>query len=179
MVIGEGSASWTMVHDLAARLPAMILPRWLRNVSYPVFIDDVVAGLLGALTLECTGSLCLDIPGAERITHRDMLNRTAAAMGHDRVMVNVPILSPRLSSYWIALVTRVDLSLAKELVEGVRHNLEPGDSLAWDVIGHQPMELDRAVELALADDGADKIPTAATEARLRELGTKFAERAAS
>ena len=170
MVIGAGSASWTMVHDLAHRLPAMLLPRWLLNSSYPIAVEDVVVGLLAALELPGRGCRVFELPGAERVTHREMLVRTAAAMGRKSRMLTVPVLTPRLSSYWIALVTRTDLAMAKELVEGVRFDLEPTGVSLWDQGAHAPMALDAAIRLALADDGTGDSPSPALSARLEELG---------
>lgn len=166
MVIGAGSASWVMVRDLARRLPAMVLPRWLRNTSFPIAIEDVVFGIVAALALPPAASAIYDLPGLERLTHRDMLIRAAAAMGHRRLMISVPVLTPRLSSYWIALVTRTSLAMAKELVEGVRHDLEPLDRSLWDEIGHRPMSLDDAIRRALADEAEPVVPSLAMRARL-------------
>ncbi len=153
MIIGAGSASWVMVRDLARRLPAMVLPRWLRNTSYPIAIADVVHGIVAALDLPRTGSRIYELPGPERVTHREVLSRAAAAMGRHRLMLSVPILTPRLSSYWIALVTRTSLSMAKELVEGVRSNLEPTGESLWSHLDHQPMPVDEAIARALAEEG--------------------------
>lgn len=166
MVIGAGSASWVMVRDLARRLPAMVLPRWLRNTSFPIAIEDVVYAIVAAISLRSRGSRIYELPGRERVTHRDMLIRVAAAMGHHRFMINVPILTPRLSSYWIALVTRTNLALARELVEGVRTNLEPVHESLWVEIGHVPMPIDEAIRRALADDDDVTVPSAAMRARL-------------
>ncbi|MEJ7600943.1 MAG: hypothetical protein WKG01_23760 [Kofleriaceae bacterium] len=166
MVIGAGSASWIMVRDLARRLPAMVLPRWLRNTSFPIAIEDVVSGIVAALALPARGSRIYELPGLECLTHREVLIRAATAMGHKRWMISVPILTPRLSSYWIALVTRTSLTMAKELVEGVRANLDPtGDSL-WDELGRRPMPIDEAIRRALADETAANVPSPAMRVRL-------------
>lgn len=170
MIIGAGSASWTMVRDLARRLPAMLLPRWLKNSSYPIAVEDVIAGLLAALALPITGSHVFELPGPERVTHRDVLARTAAAMGRKRFMLSVPVLTPRLSSYWIALVTRTNLDLAKELVEGVRFDLEPSGTSLWSRVSHQPLTLDEAIRVALADEAAGDAPSLAMCSRLQTLG---------
>lgn len=166
MVIGAGSASWIMVRDLAQRLPAMVLPRWLRNTSYPVAIEDVVFGITAAVALPPGASRIYELPGPERLTHRDVLTRAAQAMGHRRLMINIPLLTPHLSSYWIALVTRTSLALAKELVEGVRANLEPSHPLLWPVVGHTPLSLDEAIRRALTDETAPTLPSGAMRIRL-------------
>ena len=166
MVIGAGSTSWIMVRDLARRLPAMVLPRWLRNTSFPIAIEDVVRGVIAALALPPGASRIYELPGLERLTHREMLVRTAAAMGHHPLLLSVPILTPRLSSYWIALVTRTSLAMARELVEGVRSNLEPTGTSLWQVIGQEPMPIDEAIRRALSDEGAPVLPSAAMRERL-------------
>ena len=171
MLIGAGSTSWIMVRDLARRLPAMVLPamvlpRWLRNTSFPIAIEDVVRGLVAALALPPGASRVYELPGRERLTHKDMLVRTAAAMGHHPFLLSVPILTPALSSYWIALVTRTSLAMAKELVEGVRSNLEPTGTSLWDEIHQEPMPINEAIRRALSDEAAPVHPSPAMRARL-------------
>lgn len=179
MIIGAGSISWTMVKDLAARLPAMVLPRWLRRHSWPIAIDDVVHGLLASLDVRPPddASAIYELPGPERVAHRALLQRVAAGLGRTRLMVNVPVLSPRLSSYWIALVTRVDLEMAKELVEGVRFDLEPREATLWAQIAHQPMPLERAIALALEDESAAEQPSAGAVARAEATARRLARAA--
>ena len=176
MIVGVGSASWNMVRDLAARLPAMILPRWLRNHSHPIAIDDVIWALVASmLVLEIERSQVLEIPGPERVSHKDVLSRVAAVMGHRRPMFNVPILSPRLSSYWIALVTRVDLALARELVEGVRHDLDPVEPTLWTRVPHTPMTIEAAAQLALDAERESNIPSALELERIRAIGAQLSK----
>lgn len=173
MIVGAGSTSWTMVEDLAARLPAMILPRWLRNHSHPIAIDDVVRALVLALELERDGSAILELPGPERMTHRDLLRRVARLLGHHRPMLNVPVLSPRLSSYWIALVTRVDLHLARELVEGLRYDLDPVGESIWAHTDHRPMRIEDAATLALNDESSPDSPPMAATRRTANIGAQL------
>ena len=173
MIVGLGSVSWTMVRDLAARLPAMILPRWLQNHSHPIAIDDVVWALLAALTCPAGESHIYDVPGPERISHRDVLQRVAALQGHTRKMINVPILTPRLSSYWIALTTRVELGMAKELVEGVRYDLDPGGDIMWDHFAHVPMAIEAGAMLALGDEKSVSMPSPVGKHRVQQIGLAF------
>lgn len=168
MIMGAGSASWTMVRDLAARLPAMLLPQWLHRHSHPVAVDDVVRALLVALSLPGAGSPILEVPGPERITHREVLARVAKVLGRSRLLVNVPVLTPRLSSYWIAMVTRVELQLAQELVEGIRYDLDPQEELVWRHTTDVPMPIEQAARLALADERSKSIPSG--EATTRAIG---------
>lgn len=152
MIIGRGGSSWQMVRDLAARLPAMLLPRWLHNHSWPVDIEDVVFALVSALSIPADASGWYDVPGPERLSHRELLGQVAEQLGHHPVMVGVPVLSPRLSSYWIAAVTRADLGLAQELVEGLRTDLDPSGSLFWDLFpSHERVPLGTSIRKALED----------------------------
>lgn len=160
LIIGAGGSSWMMVRDLAARLPAMLLPRWLTFSSWPVWIEDVVLCIVRALDLPIQGSAWYDLPGPERITHQEFLARVAKRMGKDPTFFGVPVLTPTLSSYWIALVTRADLALARELVQGLQSDLDPSGEVFWEVLPDDaPTALSTAIELALADDVADEVPT--------------------
>jgi uncharacterized protein YbjT (DUF2867 family) len=127
MVIGAGSESWRIVRDLAARLPLMLLPRWLESRSQPIYIDDVTAAIRHALTVDVPGSVAVPLPGPEIISAREILIRTARLMGLGPPMVQVPVITPRLSSYWIALVTRADSKISRQLVEGLRSDLVAPD----------------------------------------------------
>lgn len=174
LVVGAGGDSWSMVQQLAERLPAMLLPRWLRNLSCPVSVEDVVAALLAGLDLPPDWSGWLDVPGPETISHRDLLLRVAGQLGHRPHIIDLPVLSPRLSSYWIGLVTSADLALARELVEGLRSDLLPEDDGIWDLLPeHRRVSLNQAIERALADRGEGPTPGAAMAGRLRESGGRW------
>lgn len=159
MIIGGGGGSWMMVRDLAARLPAMLLPRWLHYSSWPVWIEDVVVAVVRALDLPLEGSAWYDLPGPERMTHEELLKRVARAMGKDPRLFGVPVLTPKLSSYWIALVTRANLTLARELVQGLQSDLDPSGEIFWDVLGDErPIEFQVSIERALDDERGDLLP---------------------
>jgi uncharacterized protein YbjT (DUF2867 family) len=175
MIVGQGSASWQIVRDLAARLPAMVLPRWLNNRSSPIAIDDVVAALLWALRTPLASSAWYDLPGPEVLTHRALIERVARVLGKHPAMLEVPVVSPRLSSYWIALVTRIGLDLARELVQGLQTDLLPaGGSPLANMPGYRPVELEQAFRNALADEHADGALAPATRHRMQTLGRSAA-----
>lgn len=175
MIIGEGSESWQMVRDLAERLPLMVLPRWLGAHSWPVAIDDVVAAMLVALGLsgsELGGSrsVCYDVPGPERLSHRQTLEYATALIGRSPRLIDVPVVTPQLSSYWIAMVTGVDRAMARELVAGIRYDLDPTGPRIWQhVPGYQPTDIRTAMALALIDAGCGASPTARARARTSRL----------
>lgn len=161
MIIGPGSESWRIVRDLAARLPAMVLPRWLRNHSWPIAIDDVVSALVASLTLPdpgWTGGIWFDAPGPERLSHIETLRRAALLLRHRRPLsLFVPVLTPRLSSYWIGLISDVDLGVARELVEGLQSDLDPTGPLIWEHLpSHALLPVDEAMRRALASPLASR-----------------------
>jgi uncharacterized protein YbjT (DUF2867 family) len=150
MVVGQGSLSWRIVRDLAARLPVMVLPRWLRSRSQPIAIDDVVLALRAALGLPLDGPLCLDIPGPETLSGEEILTRIARLLGIRPVMVRVPFITPRLSSWWLKLVTSADFHVAQELVEGLRSDLVARGPTLWELVpGHALVPFDEAARRAL------------------------------
>ena len=119
MIIGYGSLSFLIVRDLAARLPFMILPRWLDSRTEPVAIDDVLLALVRALDIPLANSQSFDVPGPEILSGREILLRTATALGLRKpAVVRVPVLTPRLSSQWVRFVTRAEWSVAREIVIG-------------------------------------------------------------
>jgi uncharacterized protein YbjT (DUF2867 family) len=151
MIIGAGSASWTIVRDLAARLPAMVLPAWLAHRSEPVALDDVVAALEASLRLPLAGSTWWDLPGPEALSGSEILLRIAAVMGRRPLLFKIPLVTPRLSSHWIRLVTRVDHALARELVEGLTSDLVAARPGFWSMAGlPAPVPLEEAARRALA-----------------------------
>jgi uncharacterized protein YbjT (DUF2867 family) len=152
MVIGPGSESWRMVRDLAARLPLMLLPRWLDNRSQPIYIDDVTAAIRLALSLETeqNASAVYPLPGPEILSAREILARTASLLGLSPHMFGVPVMSPRLSSYWISLVTRANQRIARQLVEGLRTDLVAPDQGFWKIFPeYRRMGFDEAAKRAL------------------------------
>ncbi|TVR88384.1 MAG: NAD-dependent epimerase/dehydratase family protein [Trueperaceae bacterium] len=152
MIVGHGSLSWLIVRDLAARLPVMVLPRWLRSRTQPVAIDDVVVAVVRTFDLPIEVNGWFDIPGPETLSGKEILDRTAVLMGLGVPRsIDVPFLSPRLSSLWIRLVTRADWSVAREIVIGLTEDLLARDDDFWARIDHpQRMSFDRAARRALA-----------------------------
>ncbi len=152
MIVGHGSLSWLIVRDLAARLPVMILPRWLRSRTQPVAIGDVVVALVRALDLPIDANVWFDVPGPETLSGKEILDRTAVLMGLGAPRsVDVPFLSPRLSSLWIRLVTRADWPVAREVVIGLTEDLLAEDDAFWARIDHpRRASFDEAARRALA-----------------------------
>ncbi len=153
MIIGAGSESWTMVRDLALRLPVMVLPAWLATRSAPVAIDDVIEALSAAVVDDLSGSAAFDLPGPELISAREILTRAASVRGIRPVMIPIPVLTPGLSSHWLRLVTRADYGVARQLVEGLASDLVPDPVGYWARMGgRSPTPLAVAMRQALEGD---------------------------
>jgi uncharacterized protein YbjT (DUF2867 family) len=138
MIIGNGSASWQILRDLALRLPAMLLPAWTESRTRPIAIEDVTVALVRGLDVPLPSSTWYDIPGPEVLSGRELLFRLAALRGRRLPSLRVPFLSVSLSSWWLKLVTRADFSLARELVLGFTGDLLPRDGRYWEKIHYQP-----------------------------------------
>ncbi|WP_035840390.1 SDR family oxidoreductase [Kitasatospora azatica] len=153
VIIGSGSASFEMLRYLAERLPVMVTPSWVASRIQPIAVRDVLRYLVGAAQLPAELNRTFDLGGPEVLTYRGMMQRYARVAGlHRRVIVPVPVLTPRLSSHWVGLVTPVPNVIARPLVESLRHEVVCGehDIARWvpDPTGGLT-GFDRAVELAL------------------------------
>ncbi|MDX6729941.1 MAG: hypothetical protein QOK49_4746 [Baekduia sp.] len=149
MIVGDRSVSFQMLRGLVERLPVMITPRWLETRSQPISIRDVV-DTLAALADRDDAPEEVQLGGADVLTYREMLAHVADAMDRRRpLQLPVPLFTPRLSSYWVALVTPVGLGLVKPLVEGLSSETvvrEPPP----DGLNDEPLGFDDAVRAALA-----------------------------
>ncbi len=124
VVLGSGSASFEMLRYLTERLPVMVTPRWVRNRVQPIAVRDVLHYLVAAATLPDGVHRSFDIGGPDVLTYEEMMQRYAAVAGlHRRVVLPLPVLTPRLSSHWVGVVTPVPATLARPLVESLRHEV--------------------------------------------------------
>ncbi|MFI8090670.1 SDR family oxidoreductase [Streptomyces sp. NPDC086080] len=153
VVIGSGSASFEMLRYLTERLPVMVTPSWVQTRTQPIGVRDVLRYLAGSATMPDDVDRAFDICGPDVLTYREMMTRYAAAAGlRRRVIVPVPVLTPRLSSHWIGLVTPVPAAIARPLTESLRHEVvcHEHDIARYvpDPPGH-PLPFDEALALAL------------------------------
>ncbi|OGX89426.1 epimerase [Hymenobacter lapidarius] len=149
IIIGSGSASFEIIRDLVEKLPVMVTPKWLNSRCQPIGIRDIMYYLMSVLNNpDCLGK-AFDVGGPDVLTYRQMLLGLAAERGYKRWIVTVPVLTPRLSSWWLYLVTSTTFSLAQSLVESLKNDTvcDPAKSING-VIPHECMGYRAALALA-------------------------------
>jgi len=151
-VIGSGSESFRTVVYLVKRLPLMITPSWTKTRTQPVAIGDVVAYLAAAPEVEGARGREIELGGPEATTYGGMMDEVARALGvRPRRRLDVPLLTPRLSSLWIGLITPVDTGVARPLVEGLETETIVGDASGMELFDVERTPLDRAMRLAVEE----------------------------
>ncbi len=153
VIVGPGSVSFEMIHYLVNRLPIMICPRWVYTRTQPIAIADVLRYLAECLEHEESVGRVLDIGGPQIITYQDMMLALAEVLGLRRWLIRVPVLTPRLSSYWVNLVTPIKASIARALVEGLRSETVCENSDAEAMFAVEPMLFKDALRQAVARYG--------------------------
>jgi uncharacterized protein YbjT (DUF2867 family) len=157
MVVGPESESYRTLRYLVERLPAMIAPAWLKVPTQPIAIDDVLAYLAAAPDLPESSGREIQIGGPDVLPYGEMLDRMAEALGRrPRPKLPVPLLTPRLSSLWIGLVTPVDAGVARPLIEGLSTETTVTDSSGAALFDIAPLTFREAIQRAVADDSATK-----------------------
>jgi uncharacterized protein YbjT (DUF2867 family) len=169
IIVGAGSASFEMVYQLATRLPVMVTPRWVTTPCQPIAVADVVAYLAGVLDVPETAGETYEVGGPEVLTYAEMLRRVGRQAGAEPRIVTVPVLTPRLSAYWIGLVSDVPASVARPLIDGLKNPVVVRDERIRDLVPVDLTPFDAAVARALegeagAGRGPDRTATTGTEA---------------
>ena len=150
VIIGSGSASFEMLRSLVEVLPVMVAPKWVENRCQPVAIRDVLADLVAVLDEDRAAGRVLEIGGPDVLTYADMMRTYAECAGlRRRLIVRVPVLSPKLSSLWIGLVTPLPSGLGRPLVESLVNEVVVTDRPISDVVDHQPIPFRDALDRAL------------------------------
>jgi uncharacterized protein YbjT (DUF2867 family)/uncharacterized protein YndB with AHSA1/START domain len=171
VIVGSGSLSFEIIRYLTERLPVMICPRWLYTQVQPIGIRNVLDYLTAALRTPESAGRVLEIGGADVLTYGDLLRGYARARGLKRWLVPVPVLTPRLSSYWIHLVTPVPAAIARPLIQGLRNDVVVRDDLARRLFPQiEPMDYATAVRLALANLETGHVETAWSDALASSQG---------
>lgn len=161
VIVGSGSLSFEMIRYLTERVPVMICPKWVQTRAQPIGIRDVLEYLATALEVpECIGRI-IEIGGADIVTYGEMMMGYAKARGLRRRMVRVPVLTPRLSSYWVDLVTPIPAAIARPLIQGLGNEVVVEDDTARELFpGIQPASYGESLQRALARLDAGAVETA-------------------
>jgi uncharacterized protein YbjT (DUF2867 family) len=152
IVVGHGGISWELTRQLVKNLPAMVVPKWVGTRTQPIAIDDVVRYLSGVVGKEEALDRVFEIGGPDQLTYREMLQGVALAMnGRKLPIVVVPLLTPGLSSRWLALVTDVDVTTGRNLIDSMSTEVVVRDTSIRQVVPGEPLTYAESVRRALAE----------------------------
>lgn len=171
VIVGSGSVSFEMLRYLTERLPAMVCPRWVYTKTQPIGIREVLHYLVAALETPASVGRIIEIGGEDVVSYGEMMTIYAEVRGLRRLLIPVPVLTPRLSSYWVNLVTPIPGSIARPLIEGLRNESVVHDPVARELFPHiRPVDYRTAVERALTQLDARTVETAWSDALSTSLG---------
>ena len=158
VVVGRGSAGFETIVALVDRLPVMIAPKWISMPTQPISLDDVVGYLVGVAGHADAAGQTFDAGGPDVLTYREMIERVARLKGRHPRILEVPVLSPRLSSYWLHLVTPVRANVSRPLVEGLRNPTVARDDRIRAILPRHLTEFDAAAQEALRASNPESLP---------------------
>lgn len=156
VILGQGGGSFQMLQYLVERLPVMVCPKWVLTKSQPISVDDVVTYLAKSLEIKETEGRTFDIGGPDVLTYADMMKRYASMRNKRIKILIIPFLTPRLSSYWIDLVTPVSASLARPLIDSLKHEATVRDESIKRIIPIQPRSFEQSITEAAKETIVDK-----------------------
>ncbi len=161
VIIGAGGASFEIIRYLVERLPVMVCPRWVDTRSQPIAVQNVIEYLAGCLKNPDTAGETFDIGGPEILTYRDLMLHYARVRGLRRIIVNVPLLTPRLSAHWVRLITPVPAGIVYPLIEGLRSEVVCREHRIRETLPIRLLTMDEAICTALAEEreGPGRLPS--------------------
>lgn len=151
VILGQGGGSFQMLQYLVERLPIMVCPKWVLTKSQPISVDDVVTYLITSIELENTANKDFDVGGPEILTYVDMMKRYSAILNKSLKIVIIPFLTPRLSSYWVDLITPVKASLARPLIDSLKHEAVVHDNEIQKLIPIKLMNFEESIKTAMKE----------------------------
>jgi len=155
IVVGHGGISWEITRQLVKNLPAMVVPKWVATRTQPIALDDVVRYLVGVVGEEKAFDRVFEIGGTEELTYLEMMQVAAEAMNGRKIpIVVLPFLTPGLSSRWLALVTDVDATTGRNLIDSMSTEVVVRDHSIRDVVPFEPLSYSESVRRALAERAA-------------------------
>lgn len=152
IIIGSGSLSFEMVRSLVERLPIMITPKWVRSMAQPIAIEDVIQYLLEAADIQLDESAVFEIGGADRVSYEGILREYARQRNLKRILVPVPFFTPKMASYWLALITPLYFNVGSKLVASVKSESVVCDDSALKTFSTRPRGLSQAISRAIRNE---------------------------
>ncbi|WP_222984869.1 SDR family oxidoreductase [Flagellimonas meishanensis] len=148
IIVGSGSSSFEIIRDLCEKLPVMITPKWVLTKTQPIAIRDVIQFLIGVLGRPDTYNQSFDIGGPDVLTYKDMLKRYANVRGFKNWIFTVPVMTPKLSSYWLYFVTSTSYKLAVNLVDSMKMEVVAKDNRLQQLLGIETHTYEQAIDMA-------------------------------
>lgn len=183
IIVGPGSAAYEVMRDLVNHLPVMVTPKWVRSRSTPIALDNLIEYLVRVEAIEAAAGQVLDAGGSETLSYESMMRQFGELVGRRPRILPVPLLSPGLSSYWLALVTAVPSSVARALIGGLKHDLPARDEALRRLVPQRLLSFRQAVQAALKAERDHVVAARWTEGAMafrnhRQDNAFYAKRAA-
>ncbi len=166
IIVGPGCASFEIIRDLVNHLPLMITPRWVQSKSPPIALDNLVEYLIGVAQHEEAAGKIYDVAGPEMLSYRDLLRQYAEHVGKRPWIIAMPVLTPRLSSYWLRLITAVPTSTARALIDGLKLHIEADDNAIRALIPQRLLTYREAVAAVFETEQRNAVAARWTEGAL-------------
>ncbi|MEH6635869.1 MAG: SDR family oxidoreductase [Halioglobus sp.] len=167
MIIGPGSAAFEVMRDLVNNLPLMVTPRWVISRSPPIALPDLLTYLSAVAELPAAAGQVYDAAGPEILTYAEIMRRLASMLHRSIVIIPVPVLTPKLSSYWLRLVTSVPVNVARALIDGLKHDVLANDEALRKLVPIRLHNLEESIGAALAAERDHTIPAHWVEGSIR------------
>lgn len=166
IIVGPGSAAFEVIRDLVGNLPVMITPRWVRSKSPPIALENLLEYLVRCPEIPAMAGGIYDAAGPEILTYEQVMRQLGALIGRRPIILAVPVLTPRLSSYWLCLVTSVPTNVARALIEGLRHDFAANPAPLRELIPQRLLTFREAVEAVFAAERDNAMAARWTEGAL-------------
>lgn len=163
IIVGAGSAAYEVMRDLVYHLPLMVTPKWVQSRSSPIALENLLTYLLKVADAPSAAGRVLDAGGPEYLTYEQMMRTFGDVIGRRPRIIRVPVLSPRLSSYWLGLVTAVPAGIARALIGGLKHDIPARDEELRTLVPQRLLTFREAVIAALESERRHKVPGRWTE----------------
>jgi len=157
MIVGPGSAAFEVIRDLVNHLPLMLTPRWVYSRSSPIALENLLDYLLRVPYIDETAGECYDVGGPDVLTYEEIMRQYGDVVGKRPIIVPVPVLSPRLSSYWLRLVTSVPTSIARALIEGLKQDVIADDAAIRELVPLKLLSFKESVRSTLAAESKQQV----------------------